>query len=75
MNKKSMLRLISFLMLLAAVIFVSCALACPTLGQTIYLGNLKFGAEQWRICYLIYVIVMTALFVASFFVKSSTSKE
>ena len=75
MNKKSMLRLISFLMLLAAVIFVSCALVCPTLGQTIYLGDWKFGAEQWRICYLIYVIVMATLFVASFFVKSSKSKD
>ena len=75
MSRKSMLRLMSLIMLIGAVIFVSCALACPTLGQTIYLGDWKFGAEQWRICYLIYVIVMTALFVASFFVKSSTSKD
>ena len=75
MSRKSMLRLVSLIMLIGAVIFIFCALACPTLGQTIYLGDWKFGAEQWRICYLIYVIVMAALFVASFFVKSSKSKK
>ena len=75
MSKKTILRIVSLIMLLAAVIFVFCALACPTLGQTIYIGDLAFGAEQWRICYLIYVIVMAALFAASFFVKSSKSKK
>ena len=75
MSRKRILRLMSLTMLIGAVIFASCALASPTLGQTIYLGDLKFGAEQWRICYLIYVIVMAALFAASFFVKSSKSKK
>ena len=63
------LRLISLLMLIVAVIFVFCALSSPTLGRTIYVGNYAFGAEQWRICYAVYVIIMVALFVLSFFVK------
>ena len=69
MSKKTILRIVTLIMLLAAIIFVFCALACPTLGQTIYIGDLAFGAEQWRICYLIYVLVMAALFAASFLVK------
>lgn len=75
MHKKSVLRWISLIMLLAAIIFVICALSCPTLGKTIYIGNFQFGAEQWRICYLIYIIIMAALFVASFFVKSNKTKK
>ncbi len=74
MKTKNILRLISILMLVAAVIFVMCALACPTLGRTIYIGNFAFGAEQWRFLYMVYAIVMIALFVASFFVKKSGSK-
>lgn len=69
MNKRAKLRLVSLCMLVIAVIFVGCALACPTLGRTIYLGSFKFGAEQWRICYAVYVFVMTVLFGASFVVK------
>ena len=75
MSKKTILRIVSLIMLLAAVIFVFCALACPTLGQTIYIGDLAFGAEQWRICYLIYFLVMVALFTASFFVKSDQPQK
>ena len=69
MKKKTILRLISLLMLIIAVIFVACALCCPTLGTTIYIGSFAFGAEQWRVCYALYVFVMFALFGASFFVK------
>ena len=69
MNPRRTLRLISLVMLLAAVVFVFCALACPTLGRTIYIGNFTFGAEQWRFCYKVYAIVTVALFAASFFVK------
>lgn len=66
---KRTLRLISLAMLVIAVIWVMICLSCPTLGNTIYIGPFRFGAEQWRVCYLLYVIVMAALFVASFFVK------
>ena len=69
MNKKKLFRIISLIMFIVAVIFVVCALSCPTLGTTIYIGSFAFGAQQWRICYLIYVIVMVLLFAASFFVK------
>ena len=69
MKIKIKLRLISGIMLVAAIGFVFCALACPTLGKTIYIGDYAFGAEQWRFCYKIYAIVMVALFGASFVIK------
>lgn len=69
MKTKTKLRLASAAMLIVAVIFVFCALACPTLGRTIYIGDFVFGAEQWRFCYKIYAISMIALFISSFFVK------
>ena len=69
MKTKTKLRLASAAMLIVAVIFVFCALACPTLGRTIYIGDFAFGAEQWRFCYKVYAVVMVALFVVSFFVK------
>lgn len=69
MKIKTKLRLISGIMLVAAIVFVFCALACPTLGKTIYIGDYAFGAEQWRFCYKIYAIVMVALFGASFVIK------
>lgn len=69
MKTKTKLRLISLIMLVVAIVFVFCALACPTLGRTIYIGDFAFGAEQWRFCYKIYAIVMVTLFIASFIVK------
>ena len=52
-----------------SVVFVFCALACPTLGRTIYIGDFEFGAEQWRFCYKVYAIVMVVMFGLSFFIK------
>lgn len=75
MKKKKVLRLISLAMFIIAVIFVFCAISAPNLGQTIYIGSFKFGAEQWRVCYAIYVIIMLLLFVASFFMKKSDNKQ
>lgn len=69
MKKSTRFRLISLVMFIIAVIFVFCALSCPTLGHTIYIGSFAFGAEQWRVCYGIYALVMAGLFLASFFVK------
>lgn len=74
MKVRRTLRLISLMMLIVAFIFVFCALSNPALGHVIYIGSFKFGAEQWRVCYAIYVIVMVALFIASFFVKKSDNK-
>ena len=69
MKTKTKLRLISLAMFVVAVVFVFCALACPTLGRTIYIGDFAFGAEEWRFCYKIYAIVMVSVFGVSFFVK------
>ncbi len=69
MKKKTLLRCISLGMLIAAVIFVLCALSAPNLGITIVIGSFTFGAKQWRICYLLYVLAMVAMFAASFFVR------
>lgn len=68
---KKKLRLISSAMLVIAVVFVICALSAPNLGRVIYFGSYAFGARQWRVCYAAYIIVMFALFAASFFVKKS----
>ena len=69
MKTRRILRLISFVMLIVAVVFVFCALSNPTLGKTIYIGTFAFGADLWRVCYAVYAIVMVALFAVSFFVK------
>ncbi len=55
-------------MLIIAVVFVFMAVSAP-LGRVIYIGKFAFGAEQKRVCYAIYVIVMVGLFVSSFLVK------
>ena len=68
MKKHRLLRWISLLMFVIAVVFVLCALSNPALGHTIYIGDFAFGAGQWRLCYAIYAIVMAGLFIASFFV-------
>lgn len=70
MNRRRILRLISLVMLVVAVIFVFCALSNPTLGNVIYIGTFKFGSDLWRVCYVIYTIVMVTLFCASFFIKN-----
>ena len=69
MKTRKILRVTSLIMLLVAVVFVFCALACPTLGRTIYIGDFAFGAEQWRFCYKVYAIVMVVMFGLSFFIK------
>ena len=71
MRKRTLLRLISLIMFIIAVVFVFIAISAPTLGKTIYIGDYKFGAEQWRTCYKIYAVAMVGLFVASFFVKKN----
>lgn len=70
MSKRKTFRTISLVMLVIAVVFVFCALSNPQLGHAIYIGNFRFGADQWRVCYAIYVVVMVSLFISSFFVKN-----
>ena len=69
MSKRGKLRLISLVMLIVAVIFVICALSCPTCGSVFYIGPFRIGSDIWRKFYAAYVIVMCALFIASFFVS------
>ena len=72
---KATFRIISLIMLIIAVIFVACALSAPNLGQTIQIGSFRFGAQQWRICYAVYAILMVAFFAVSFFVKKGTKER
>lgn len=69
MKIRTVFRIISLCMFVAAVVFIAIALSNPQLGSTIYIGNYKFGADAWRACYAIYIIIMISLFSASFFLK------
>ena len=69
MKKGRTLRLISLAMLIVAVVFVLCALSNPGMGKVFYIVGIKIGADVKRAFYAVYVIVMTALFGISFFVK------
>lgn len=63
---KKILRIISGVMFIIAVVFLSIALTHPELGTVFYIGSLRIGAAIWRAFYLIYAVVMVALLVASF---------
>lgn len=69
MKKRKLFRTISLAMFVIAVIFVGIAVTNPQLGHVIYIGDYAFGADEWRVCYAIYAVVMAALFGASFFAK------
>ena len=69
MKKRMVLRLVSLIMFISAVVFVGCALSNPQMGRTIYIGSFPFGAEAWRVCYGIYTAAMATLFGSSFLVK------
>ncbi len=72
---KNKLRIASLVMFIVAVIFVFCNLACPTLGDAVYIGSFRFGAAEARVCYLIYAAVMVLLFIASFFFRGNRGEE
>ncbi len=71
MNKRKILRGVSLVMLVIAAVFVAVAVQNPQLGTTIRVGDLTFGAEAWRVCYAVYVLVMAGLFAASFLVRKT----
>lgn len=75
MTRSMILRLISLVMLVVAIIFVVCALSNPTLGSVFYIGSIPIGVDVWRAFYAVYVLVMVALFVASFFVKKGKAEK
>lgn len=70
MNTRIVLRVISLIMLIVAVVFIVIAASVPTLGKVIYIGKFYFGPEQWSVCYAIYAMVMVGLFLASFLMKT-----
>ena len=69
---KKALRIISGIMLIVAIIFLSVALTHPELGTAFYIGTWKIGAAVWRAFYAVYAVTMVALFVSSFFVKKKS---
>lgn len=75
MSKRWKLRIASLVMFAAAVIFVVCAMCCPTCGRVIYIGDIAIGGEFWRKVYLAYAIVMVSLFTASFFAKKPKKQQ
>lgn len=66
MNRRTLFHIISLVMLLAAVVFVLCAMACPTCGRTLYIGSIAIGADVWHACYTLYIAVMVGCFLFSF---------
>ena len=66
MRARLILRVISLIMFVIAVVFVGIALSCPTCGSVFYIGSFRVGADVWRAFYKFYAIVMAALFVLSF---------
>ena len=72
MKKGMVLRVISLVMFVVAVIFVACALANPAFGSVFYIGDIRIGSDVWRAFYAVYAIVMAILFVLSFFVGEPT---
>ena len=69
MSRKTKLRLASLLLLLIALVFLFCAISCPTLGHVFYLGPFRIAAEQRRVFYRLYAAVTAGLFLLSFFVR------
>lgn len=72
---KKVLRIISGIMLIAAVVFLVFALTHPEAGSVFYIGNLAIGSEIWRVFYIVYALVMVVFFAASFFVGKTKAEE
>ena len=69
---KISLRIISLIMLIVAILFLTHALMHPEAGSTFCLLGIPIGVAVWQIFYVVYVAVMTVLFVISFFCKKET---
>ena len=68
MKIKTILRLVSLALFVAAVVFVLLAMSCPTCGSVFYIGSFRVGVEVWHVFYKCYAAVMALLFVVSFIV-------
>ena len=69
MNRRMLLRFISILMFVAAVVFVIIAVSCPTLGRVFYIGSFRVDGDVLHIVYNIYLVIMVLLFLLSFIGK------
>ena len=75
MKTKTVLRLISLLMLIAAIVFFIYACAHPESGSVFYIFGIAIGADAWRMFYAVYGIIMIFLFVTSFLVNKADKKK
>ena len=66
---KRTLRIISGVMLVVAILFLSYALTHPEAGSVFYIFGMPIGYEVWRVFYVLYIIVMVGLFITSFLEK------
>lgn len=64
--KKIVLRTVSVIMLMVAVIYLGYALTHPEFGTVFYIGKLEIGPVVWKSFYFVYALVMIGLCVASF---------
>ncbi len=71
MKAKIILRAISALMFVIAVVFLGFVFTHPEFGSVFNIGKLEIGATVWRIFYAVYITTMIGLFVGSFFVKTN----
>lgn len=69
MKTKMLLRVICTGMFLAAVVFVFCAVSCPTFGRVFYIGGVRIDAELKRMLYGCYIAIVILLLGISFFIK------
>ena len=75
MSRKTKLRLASLILLLIALVFLFCAVSCPTLGRVFYLGPFRIAAEQRRVFYRLYAAVTAGLFLLSFLVRERKTPQ
>ena len=76
MSRKTKLRLAGLVLLLIALVFLFCAVSCPTLGRVFYLGPFRIAAEQRWVFYRLYAAATGGLFLLSFFDRErKTSKD
>lgn len=73
--KKTILRTISVIMLIVAIVFLVFALSHPEAGTVFHIGNLTIGSTVWKIFYIVYTVVMIVLFTVSFFVGKTKVEE
>ena len=66
------MKLISFIMFVIAIIFLAVAFTHPEFGTVFYIGNLAIGSDVWRAFYILYSIVMIGLFSASLYLAKKS---